>query len=132
MTKGIYCIKNTVNGKIYIGQSFDIEKRVKSHLNSGHLTHNSRLNNDIIAYGKEVFTVEILASGDCLSPLELSHLETKYIKKYKAWDPLRGYNYVIENNQSIKRGKDHPLTRPVLETSSGTIFEDRKSTRLNS
>ena len=33
MTCGIYMIQNTINGKIYIGQSIDIELRFKSHKN---------------------------------------------------------------------------------------------------
>lgn len=31
MTSGIYKIENTINGKIYIGCSKDIEKRFKQH-----------------------------------------------------------------------------------------------------
>lgn len=32
MTCGIYKITNNINGKIYIGQSIDIERRFKQHL----------------------------------------------------------------------------------------------------
>ena len=32
MTIGIYQIQNKINGKIYIGQSINIKKRLKQHL----------------------------------------------------------------------------------------------------
>lgn len=53
MTIGIYQIQNKINGKIYIGQSIDIEKRLKQHLRylrkSQH--YNSHFQNAFDKYG---------------------------------------------------------------------------------
>ena len=37
---GIYCIKNTVNNKIYVGKSINIYKRIKQHITQ--LNHKSK------------------------------------------------------------------------------------------
>ena len=34
MTSGIYCIKNSVDGKVYIGKSINIERRIGEHKRS--------------------------------------------------------------------------------------------------
>ena len=34
MTCGIYKIENKINGKVYIGQSIEIERRWQKHLNA--------------------------------------------------------------------------------------------------
>src|SRR5229473_3044646 len=42
MTSGIYGIKNTINNKIYIGSSKNIEERFKQHISA--LNHNKHCN----------------------------------------------------------------------------------------
>ena len=58
MTIGIYQIQNKINGKIYIGQSIDIEKRLKQHLRylrkSQH--YNSHFQNAFDKYGENAKT----------------------------------------------------------------------------
>lgn len=55
MTIGIYQIKNKINGKVYIGQSINIEKRLKRHLNDlRKLKHrNQHLQNAFNKYGEK-------------------------------------------------------------------------------
>ena len=49
MKSGIYKIENTINKKHYIGQSEDLENRIKEHkyLMSKLKENNKKLNNDI-------------------------------------------------------------------------------------
>ena len=59
---GIYKIENKVNGKVYIGQSIDIEKRWKSHisyLNKG-IHRNKHLQSAWDKYGEGNFDKKIL------------------------------------------------------------------------
>lgn len=62
---GIYCILNLVNDKIYIGQSVDIERRLRSHIshliNSKH--HNQYLQRAFDKYGFDNFIKEKIAEG---------------------------------------------------------------------
>lgn len=77
---GIYKITNLINGKIYVGQSVNIEKRVKDHLSDRRYGHSAEFDNDIERYGKDAFTYEIL---ELCEKGELNKLERKYIKELR-------------------------------------------------
>lgn len=83
---GIYKITNKINGKIYIGQSNDIERRFKEHI---HRSPRFRLSIDwsIVKYGEENFSFEILE--ECEKE-KLNERETYYIQKYNSIE--KGYN----------------------------------------
>ena len=83
---GIYKITNNTNGKIYVGQSNNIERRFYEHQTKG---TTSRIPVDVAIqkYGKENFTYEILE--EC-SIEDLNQKETFWIKKLNAID--NGYN----------------------------------------
>ena len=89
---GIYKITNLINNKIYIGQSIDIEKRIKDHFWKSKcekdISYNSALHSAIRKYGKENFTWEVLK--EC-SIEEIDDLEKYYISFYNSISP-NGYN----------------------------------------
>jgi group I intron endonuclease len=59
---GIYLIKNTINGKVYVGSSIDINKRWREHLHYLRLnTHaNTHLQRAWNKYGEESFKFEVI------------------------------------------------------------------------
>lgn len=57
MSIGIYKITNKVNGKVYIDQSKNIEKRWKQHLGA---KDNYLIHRAIRKYGKDNFSFEIV------------------------------------------------------------------------
>jgi group I intron endonuclease len=59
---GIYCIKCTVTGAMYIGSSINLAVRLIDHLVSGHT--NQRLQNAIAKYGLENFEFCVLEFCD--------------------------------------------------------------------
>lgn len=89
MITGIYYIKNIVNGKYYIGQSFDIERRLRVHLrelrNGKH--DNVHLQRAFDKYKESNFTCKIL---ECCTINDLNDLECYYISKYDSFE--NGYN----------------------------------------
>lgn len=90
VTLFIYKITNTVNGKLYIGQSKrSIEKRFKRHLsdaNNGVLnTHFARA---IRKYGSDNFTIELIDTAN--SQAELNEKERYWIQYYNTVN--NGYN----------------------------------------
>lgn len=79
---GIYIIKNTINGKCYIGQSCHINRRILEHtsnLNHG-VCFNVHLQRAWNKYGSDAFTFEVLEECDVE---KLDEREIYYIQLYK-------------------------------------------------
>ena len=82
---GIYKITNKLNGKVYIGQSINIEKRWNQHINA---KDNFVIHNAIKKYGEENFKFEVLL--EC--PAEMLDVwERDMIALYDCISP-NGYN----------------------------------------
>lgn len=87
MTCGIYKFTNKINGKVYIGQSVNIERRYYDHLkrdDSKNYFHRA-----IKKYGKDNFLFEILEE---YSEENLNDREKYYIAKYNNNNRKLGYN----------------------------------------
>lgn len=98
---GIYAIRNKINNKVYIGQSTDIERRLKEHLRycRSRDVHrgNRHLVNSFIKYGEENFEAKILS----ICPKnELNARETLFIIFYASHDQAYGYNYTFGGDSS--------------------------------
>ena len=91
---GIYKITNQCNGKVYIGQSKDIEERWKEHKRKMNV-RNTQLYQAMRFFGIENFAFEVIE--ECALD-ELNDKEKFYIQKYDSLN--NGYNMsVIENKQ---------------------------------
>lgn len=112
---GIYKITNTVNGKVYIGQSVRLSERLNKHCNAlkNNYHPNQHLQNAYNKYG-DVFQIEIIVY--CDSEEELDDLERYYISYYDSMNPQRGYNkedggslnkHLSEETRK-KMSKNHP------------------------
>lgn len=99
MKFGIYIIKNKVNNKVYIGQSVDIDKRIKKHFNllENKTHYNEHLQNAFNKYGRNNFFVDVLE--EC--PVEkLNEREKYYIQLYDSATREKGYNIEYGGNNS--------------------------------
>lgn len=94
MTCGIYKITNNINGKIYIGQSIDIERRFKQHLKKSN-RDNTQIINALKKYGKDNFSFEIIKH--CKRE-DLDLFERFWIKIYDTTNRNIGYNTTIGGN----------------------------------
>ena len=92
---GIYKITNKLNGKVYIGQSNNIERRFKEHINK-RTTAWSSIRPAILKYGVENFSFEVLE--EC-SIEELNKREEYWIKYYGSFGE-KGYNLNPGGDQS--------------------------------
>lgn len=88
---GIYKIENTINNKVYIGQSTDIDKRWKSHKESlrNNRHSNAHLQDSYNKYGSSIFIYSILE--EC-SERDLTDREQYWIDYYGGIDSDQNYN----------------------------------------
>ena len=91
MTCGIYMIQNKVNGKIYIGQSVNIEKRWKNHKSElrGNHHDNEHLQHAWNKYGEDNFEFTVICECD---ENQLNAREEYYIFELMSYDRRVGYN----------------------------------------
>lgn len=98
---GIYCIENISNGKKYIGQAVNIERRKNEHLlclkNGTH--SNTHLQNSWDRYGENNFSFYSLE--ECADENLLTEKEMFWIKYFKTLDRRFGYN----KKEAGRRGK---------------------------
>lgn len=88
---GIYLITNNANGKMYVGQSYNVNKRLYEHKRK--LKENSHCNEHLQSawnkYGEDAFSFEVLE--EC-GKEHIDELERWYIKELQTQDRTKGYN----------------------------------------
>jgi len=100
MRGGIYCIENLKNGKKYIGQTVNLERRKHEHfwMLEGNNHDNGHLQNSYNKYGKNNFKFRVLLYCE---PFELTKYEQIFVDYYT---PKLLYNVRLEcvnSNQGI-------------------------------
>ena len=94
----IYKITNTVNGKIYVGQTVrTLEERKQQHIRIAKSGHKNHLYNAMRKYGIENFKFEKICDVDNIEDLNI--LERYYIAKYNCIKD--GYNMVDGGNNNV-------------------------------
>lgn len=87
----IYKLTNTVNGKIYVGQTtIDVHKYLDSVLHKTKFNDHRLLDKAIRKYGPDAWAYELLATAE--SREELDALEIHYIAKLDCRNTAVGYN----------------------------------------
>lgn len=92
MNGKIYVIRNSVNDKVYVGQTtMSVADRFRHHLSSKPESHHYQaILCAIRAHGRENFWVETLVEG-IGTHAELDRLEEEYIERFNSMKP-NGYN----------------------------------------
>lgn len=121
---GIYKIENLVNGKVYIGQSKNVQKRIWEHryqLKKG-IHDNIYLQNSFNKYGIENFDFSVIE----LCPVEeLNSKEMYYVSLYNSHDRLYGYNIQKpseENTYELAEETKEKLRKINLKYTDEDIF----------
>ena len=97
----IYIIRNTINNKVYIGQTIhSVKLRFSKHLTSARKSGDYVIGKAIRKYGEENFYVETLE--ECLRE-ELNEREIYYISLYNSTNPKFGYNMSKGGNKTAER-----------------------------
>lgn len=87
MTVGVYILTNKINDKVYIGQSWNIEKRLDVHSRASHQVISRAINR----YGWENFDIQIVPTFGDVDQNELNLLECYHIDFNNSLFP-NGYN----------------------------------------
>lgn len=118
---GIYCFKNLINEKVYIGKAVDIEKRYKQHLrNIDNDEHQESIYLALRKYGLENFSFEVLEECDAE---KLSALEVYYIDKYDAYCS-GGYNETKGGEGSVGYKHTMESKEKMSKSRKGRIIDD--------
>lgn len=127
MTCGIYMIQNKVNGKIYIGQARDIEKRWGTHKAElrGNYHINKHLQRSWNRDGEDNFEFTVICKCD---ENQLNTMEIDYISKLRTYDPAYGYNktYGGEGGRHTKETR-----KKMSESSKGKHLSEETKKKLS-
>lgn len=101
----IYKITNTINNKVYIGQTVNLSERFRSHRESAFRKHGRDYNKPLYKafrkYGIENFTFEVIDSAENID--ELNEKEIYWIDFYDCLiDSGKGYNLEKGGNNGLK------------------------------
>jgi len=90
--RGIYRIRNKLNGKVYIGSAEDIVNRFYGHKSILHKNkhHSILLQRAWNKYGEDQFVFKVIEKVE--KPLSLRKREQYWINFYDAANPKKGYN----------------------------------------
>jgi group I intron endonuclease len=121
---GIYCIRNKVNNKVYIGKAKCIYRRIRQHINNLNKKNRKEENDHLInawhKYGRlnfEYFVIEYI-------PLDtLKERELYWQKVYKCTDRKRGYNFREDSETGCVVSQE---TRKKLSEAQVKRFSDPK------
>lgn len=101
----IYAIKNTTNGKMYIGSTVNMTARFKKHKTDlkRNCHCNTHLQNAYNLYGESVLDFIILAT---CGKHQLIPKEKEFIEKYHSLDPTFGYNLTLPRETIARKSSE--------------------------
>lgn len=114
----IYIIRNTVNNKVYVGQTkVSIKLRFQNHLSAARNGQDYVIGKAIRKYGEDKFYVELLE--ECLEE-ELNERERYWISFFNATNNKFGYNMSVGGN-SVRATKELDENQVLNLFNSGTV-----------
>lgn len=126
----IYCYRNTINNKVYIGQTDNINRRKKEHISKANRGYKEKFYNAIRKYGIDNFEFSILYSFNSSSSSRLSILldamEVFLIKKYNSF--YEGYNSTLGGHS--KRG--YTFSEEFKAKCRNKVFSNKTREKMSS
>ena len=92
----IYCFRNTINNKCYVGQAEQLRKRLLHHINNfENCRYDAPLYRAMSKYGLDVFEVEILEIIDLRLEKELMEQTIDNVRYFPGWHMNKKNWYTI-------------------------------------
>ena len=105
----IYCYTNKINGHKYIGQTNNIERRIKEHkssaFNPNRHDYNLLFHKKLREYGIENFTIEIIEIIEEDNQDYINEREIFWIKELNSYVKYGGYNLTLGGSGIVKQRK---------------------------
>lgn len=114
LEKYVYKITNNITGKVYIGQTNNLKRRIQEHKHDKRCNH--PMYTEIHKYGFENFDVEVLYFGS-----NYDEEEKKYIRLYHSCDKNFGYNITPGGQGSA--GEWNPASTITQATADALISD---------
>ena len=125
----VYLLRNKLNGKCYVGQTCDFERRMAEHEYEAKSGSSFKIHQAIRKYGMENFDTEILHScqGEEQVVLEeLNSLEIYYIRKFNSF--FDGYNMTEGSRGALGLHHTEEARQKISKARSGlTLSEEHKA-----
>ncbi len=120
----VYMLQNTVNHKVYIGQTRNLRLSKRRSTRPSVYKDNAHLANAVRKYGPDSFSLKILCHASCMEELNL--LERFWIAFYQSADRRYGYNKTLGGQPCQHFTED---IRAVLSRSMREVW--RRGTHRN-
>lgn len=106
-------------GKVYIGQTKDLDRRIYQHKLAAMHNDLNRFHRALRRFGIDNFDIQVIFYFKT-NELERLHyllntMEKYYIQKYKSYDPLLGYNATSGGSKGSKNYKENKKQEERLE-----------------
>lgn len=102
MINFIYCYTNKINNKKYVGQTNNLQRRLREHkscsFNPNSMNYNCVIHRAIRKYGLENFDIEVLETLINKTQNDVNEAEEKWIREKESLVSQHGYN-VLEKSQ---------------------------------
>ena len=130
----IYCIKNIINNKEYVGLTKrPLEERWKQHIYESNKQDswewNTPLGNAIKKYGKDLFEVFVLE--ECSSETELKQKEIQLIKERKSLSTENGYNLTLGGDGRLGYKLSEETKRKIGEGNFGKVMSNEAKEKMS-
>jgi len=113
----IYILTNLINGKVYVGKTKHLRKRIREHT---YESADQVIDRAIKKYGIENFKIEVLYKYDILpdNKYEMLAMETAFIEFYESTNSEIGYNICIIGSNPINTipSKEHRRKLSISKT----------------
>ena len=121
MSLGVYCIKNLINDKVYVGKAIDLSIRTKKHrpLLNRNIHHNPHLQASWNKYGEGNFEVIILEYIE--NSEDLTKKEKEWMQILNSKNPEYGYN-IADSENGMLGHKHSRATKEKMSKNHADFF----------
>lgn len=129
---GIYMIKNTVNGKVYIGQSVNIARRWAKHkreLKKNNYHEKQHLQDSWNKYGESNFEFKIIEECQPNATI-LNERETYWIGFYDSSNKEKGYNKALSGGTTLGIKFSDEIREKMSKSRLGMAFSEEHRKKI--